>query len=188
MSLELVELGERDKYRRMWERKEYRRYSPGLEAAPDAFKHMRQGESLYDLGCGTGRAGEWFSKRCMNVVLVDFAPNAVEVQLPFVEACLWDMNLPKSDWGFCADVMEHIPPQHVDDALRCIALCCKRAYLQIHCDHDGCGKLIGEKLHLTVQSPDMWAKTVARFFKIEHKSGGGRTSRVTFVVSEKEAA
>lgn len=166
MSLEAIE---QDKYERMWSRKEYRRWSPGLEAAPRAWLHMERGQSLYDLGCGTGRAGVWFAGRGMDVALVDFVPSAVEYQsLPFFEACLWEMSLPRRDWGFCADVMEHIPSGHVDETLKRIASVCTRAYLQIHCHADGCGRLIGETLHMTVREPNWWLDRVDRFFDVTH--------------------
>lgn len=156
-----------EKYRRIWERKEYRRFSPGLEAAPRAFRHMDPDETLYDLGCGTGRAGVWFAKQGMDVVLVDFAPSAVETEaLPFVEACLWEMNLPPRDWGFCADVMEHIPESHVDEVLKRISSACRAAYFQIHCENDGCGKLIGETLHLTVNPPSWWIEKLGEHFDL----------------------
>lgn len=164
MNLEAIE---RDKYRRMWERKEYRRHSPGAEAAKQAMKQMKAGQTVYDLGCGTGRAGEYFKKYGMDVVLVDFAPNAPESDLPFIDACLWAMNLPQRDWGFCADVMEHIPPEHVDAALACIYASCARVYFQIHCHQDGCGKLIGETLHLTVQEPSWWIEKLRHYFVLE---------------------
>jgi len=165
--MNLVEAKERDKYRRMWERAEYRRYSPGLEAASRAFKQMRAGQTLYDLGCGTGRAGDYFHANGMDVVLVDFAPNANESKLPFVEACLWRMELPRRDWGFCADVMEHIPPEHVEAVLERIAACCSNVYFQIHTEQDGCGRLIGETLHLTVQEPAWWFEKLRKYFVLE---------------------
>lgn len=154
---------EKSKYTRMWDRPEYRRYSPGGEAVPDALKFMSKGQTVYDLGCGTGVAGSLMAGEGMNVTLVDFAPNAVKYPLPFIEACLWEMDLPRADWIFCADVLEHIPTDRVDDVLRKIADTCINAYLQIHCRPDGCGALIGETLHMTVKSPEWWLAKVLEF-------------------------
>src|SRR5690606_13000880 len=100
----------------------------------------------------------------MDVVMVDFAPNAPEVELPFVEACLWCMDLPQRDWGYCVDVMEHIPEERVDDALACIASACRDAYFAISCAPADMGELIGETLHVTVKPQAWWEEKLAAHF------------------------
>jgi len=157
--LESLEQHEREKYQKIWSFPEYRRYSPGESSAPRAFDKlsMRSGQTLYDMGCGTGRAGQWFANKGLDVTLVDFAPNAPEVDLPFIEACLWGLpDMPIVDYVYCTDVLEHIPPEKVDDVIAGLKSVGKRLYLQIHCNEDGFGSLINERLHLTVQPPKWW--------------------------------
>lgn len=153
---------ERDKYRRMWAHKDYRISSPGDRAVPTFINSVswRKGETLIDLGCGTGRASKKLAEYGFLVTMLDFCEDAVEVKdLPFIEANLWDLpsSLPAFDWVYCSDVLEHLPPEHVDAALDGIARLTKKGgFLQIACFQDGCGSLIGEELHLTVHPPTWW--------------------------------
>jgi hypothetical protein len=62
--------------------------------------------------------------------------------------------------------MEHIPPQRVDDVLANIRDCCRKgAFFQIATRKDVMGQLIGQPLHLTVQSADWWAETLSRHWQ-----------------------
>lgn len=84
-------------------------------------------------------------------------------------ACLWQLadSLVLTDYGFCADVLEHIPPEQVDGVLAGIA---KRietsAFFKISTLPDSCGKLIGETLHMTVRPVGWWLAKVGRFFTV----------------------
>ncbi len=179
-------LAERRKYMRMWERPEYHRYSPGKAHAPVAIERldMKAGESLYDLGCGAGAAIPIFVHHGLLVRGVDIAmsPALANYALqtsktlpphrrPFMTAaCLWalPMDWATRDWIYCVDVLEHIPPEKVDSVLFHIArLMGKGGYLSIHCHPDGCGALIGETLHLTVERPEWWLAKLAAHFAVE---------------------
>lgn len=156
---------ERAKYQRMWQFAQYRKHSPGakhVQAAIDYFG-IAPGDSVIDFGCGTGRAAMAFHRVGIQVFGVDIADNCLDPQsdwkLPFYEACLWELpdDLPEADYGYCTDVMEHIPTERVADVLRAIkSKCRKGAFFQVCCRADGCGSLIGETLHLTVQPPHWW--------------------------------
>ena len=173
-----VEDKERNKYERMWSFPAYRGWSPGFDAAPIAYRTMqcKEGETLLDMGCGTGRAGTYFADRGLDVTLVDFVTTAVEVNyLPFVNACLWSLSHElRADYTFCADVMEHIPPDYVERTLDCIEHATgKKCFFQIATGRDSCGELIGEALHLTVEPDAYWRRLlVARFDMIEEASTG----------------
>lgn len=156
---------EQDKYRRMWAQPSYRNWSPGADAVP-AFldgQLWQPGDTLGDMGCGTGRAGKLLSQKGLAVTLVDFCRGACEVEgLPFVEAVLWDLPpLGKFDWLYCVDVLEHIPTSKVAATLDNLAAVTRKGgYLQISLQRDSCGSLIGETLHLTVQPFEWWAAQV----------------------------
>jgi len=158
---------EAEKYRQIWDRPEYRKFSPGLGECEAAFTAcgMASGQALIDFGAGTGRASAWFVERGLSVVAVDHAANALECDVYFVRACLWEMPAMLADFGFCCDVMEHIPPSRVDDVLRAIrARVSGRCYFGIATRPDVMGRLIGKPLHLSVHSGDWWAAKLSEFW------------------------
>lgn len=162
---------ERAKYLEVWQRDEYRRVSPGMFEVERATKVMgvEPGSSLIDFGSGPCRATKWFMDRGVNVLAIDFAANAREFpDVPFVEACLWDdlNGVGAADFGFCCDVMEHIPREKVDAVLQNINRLSKRAaYFRIATRPDVMGKrLINKPLHVTVESADWWRKKLENNF------------------------
>lgn len=119
--------------------------------------------TLIDFGCGDGKALDKFAAAGFVVVGVDH----IALRSDVVTACLWDLpaSLPCVDYGFCADVMEHIPPEYVDMVLQGIARhVTKTAYFRISTIPDSMGALIGETLHLTVHSGDWWVDQLLNAF------------------------
>lgn len=135
--------------------KEYRSNSPGLRLVPYFLANVpaKPGESIIDLGCGTGKAGAELARNGFEVWLYDHV-NASEVNLPFTLGNLW--NIPErftAHWFYCCDVMEHIPPEKVDDVLDNIARVSTRGgFFQIALFDS---EWFGEVLHLTVM-PQLW--------------------------------
>lgn len=160
-----TEQTEREKYEAMWKVDAYRKVSPGL-AEVDAARRllgMPIGQdadcaSVADFGCGTGRSTSQFAEWGYRAVGVDIAGNALECNVPFVQAALWDADkLPKVDYGFSVDVLEHIPTEKVDDTLAAIhGACAVGCYLNIDTIPDAFGVLIGQTLHETVQPGEWW--------------------------------
>lgn len=171
LAMDNLAAAEREKYVAIWQREEYRRVSPGMLECERAFTicDMEAGQSLIDFGAGPARATKWFADQGMTVKAVDFAPNARETDVPFVEACLWDMpdDLSPVDYGFCTDVMEHIPPAKVDDVLAGIEARVRTAcYFRIATRPDKMGRLINKPLHLTIENADWWRRKLEEFFGI----------------------
>jgi hypothetical protein len=52
--------------------------------------------------------------------------------------------------------MEHIPTEHVEAVVENIMGLCNQVFFQICLVDDHFGEVIGEHLHLTVQSYDWW--------------------------------
>jgi len=155
------EASERTKYERMWQHDQYRRQAPGESLVKDAINAlgMQTGDTVIDFGCGTGRPAVRLQQAGLDVIGVDFADNCLDpdVAIPFRRECLWDMPAIKADWGFCTDVMEHIPRERVLQTLASIRRCTRKGvFFQIATRPDNCGKLIGETLHLTVKPPHWW--------------------------------
>jgi len=166
---------ERDKYRRMWALPIYRLNSPGERAVPMFLTHVpwQEGDTVIDLGCGTGRAGVELAQNGLRVTLLDLCMEALDpgvlLRIPFIEASLWDIPrwIGAFDWIYCVDVLEHIPPEIIGTVLDQMAVLTKSGgFLQIACFRDGCGRMIGEDLHLTLNSPDWWRKKIAERWEI----------------------
>jgi SAM-dependent methyltransferase len=166
---------EQDKYRRIWEVPGYRVKSPGELLVPTFLQHAEweKGETLIDLGCGSGRAGFELSKAGLNVTLMDITHNALDVsfskgQMPFIQHCLWEPPTIHFDWAYCCDVLEHIPPEHVDAVLDNIAhMGFWGAFMQIALWPEGWGDKIGETLHLTIKSASWWREQIEKRWPIE---------------------
>jgi ubiquinone/menaquinone biosynthesis C-methylase UbiE len=153
---------ERNKYERMWDVTAYRNHAPGEALATRAFNEMgmRKGDKIIDFGCGTGRPAVQFQRMGAAVIGVDHATNCLDpnMNITFLQCCLWDMPPDLlSDYGYCTDVMEHIPPEKVDAVLSEIKRIVRnKVFFQIATFPDGMGKRIGETLHLSVHGPEWW--------------------------------
>ena len=121
---------------------------------------------MIDFGCGTGRGAQALRDMGMNVRAVDFAPNCLdpEVRVPFVQACLWDLPPMRAKWGYCTDVMEHIPTEKVIDVLQGIRDRVQGCYFSIATGEDDLGHIAGRKLHLTLMTAEQWAEVLGRYW------------------------
>ena len=161
-------MSEADKYKAMWDIPQYRIVSPGEHSAADFLKRFAPtwDEHVIDFGCGTGRGGLAISKETgTQVTLVDFADNCRDEDaksLPFVKADLSQQIPVSGGYGYCCDVMEHIPPEQVDDVIRNIMDCVPQCFFRIDFNEDMCGAFIGETLHLSVHPHEWWVETFER--------------------------
>lgn len=145
----------------MWSHPAYRVVAPGAWAVPTFLEvaNPKPGETVRDLGCGTGRAGLGLKAVGLDVTQYDFAENCRDQgnDLPFV---LHDLTHPvkglPADYAYCCDVLEHIPTEDVVKVLTHVVRAGRRAFLQISCTEDHMGALIGEPLHLTVKPYAWW--------------------------------
>jgi hypothetical protein len=165
---------ETEKYEAAWSYPAYAEYSPGLEAV-DLFERMVEENStsrgllkeiaygdppkrgsLIDLGCGSGKAGIELSERGFDVTLMDLTPKGkVGTGLSMIVGSLWHPIPGKYRFGYCCDVMEHIPPEYTMLVISNILRACEYAFFQICLVDDNFGALVGEPLHLTVM-PFVW--------------------------------
>jgi hypothetical protein len=175
-----LEAAEAEKYRKVWQCPEYRKVSPGMLEAQRAFAvlGMKAGESLVDFGSGTGRATAWFQSQGLRVLAIDHVDNALETDVPFLKACLWELPPLSVDYGFCCDVMEHIPPGRVVPVLFSIARACvKGLYIRIATRPDVMGpRILGEPLHLSIKTADRWREMIETTWgsKVEILTDNGR--------------
>ena len=166
---------ERQKYENVWTLPAYRKGSPG-ECVVDEFIDWIEDGRVIDLGCGTGRASLRISKH-NPVTMLDISHNCLDQDvinhlsdsLTFQIDCLWDFKEEPHEYGFCCDVMEHIPPEKVRDVIDCIADVCEKVYFRIYLNPDS-GHFVKEPLHLTVQPKEWWHEELSRRFNIDEMS------------------
>jgi hypothetical protein len=167
---------ERAKYAEIWGFEEYHKYSPGLVNV-DRFMAVCKppsGSSLIDIGCGSGKAGIEFQNKGMAVHWLDITDAGLDHSVNrtrFIEEPLWSENWACArpmgwDYGFCCDVLEHIPTEYTMLVLDRILSSCRTAWLQIALRPDEFGKMIGEPLHLTVRPYSWWLIRLATLGKV----------------------
>src|SRR6266566_1942148 len=163
---------ERAKYAEIWtDVPDYRKYSPGMENVQrfmDVIKpDFNYGSpSLLDIGCGTGEAGLEFAKlgfkvRWLDITNAGLHPDILQIQyIRFIQAALWEdwgRELKYGhDYGFCCDVMEHIPTEYTMLVISRIVSVCRTTWFQIALEPDQFGAAIGQPLHLTVKPFGWW--------------------------------
>lgn len=173
----VMENPERAKYERLWaDHPDYRINSPGELVLLQWLKAVKPlpRASIIDFGCGPGRASMVMGLMGFNVTMVDIAENCLDPdvrglvdagRLRFVRADLtapgaWDLE--PADIGYCCDVMEHLPTEHVEPVIAAIVGLVKDAFFLVNFREDGFGKDIGEPLHLTVQPFPWWLDVFRR--------------------------
>lgn len=163
---------ERAKYAEIWSSiPEYRNFSPGLVNVGRFMSVLqpRPGASLIDIGCGAGVAGLAFEQRGFDVTYLDITDAGLEPAVDrskFIQAPLWSHvwrkhRTPGWDFGFCCDVLEHIPTEYTMLVLERIVGASATTWLQISLKPDNFGRAIGEPLHLTVRPFQWWLVRLA---------------------------
>lgn len=158
------------KYERLWQLSEYRQASPGESWSLTFLTQARveKDAEVIDFGCGTGRGGLALALvGGLRVQMLDFASNCLDPEV--AEAChtqadrirfdVADLTKPiqhTAAYGYCCDVMEHIPPALVPTVLTNILASAQHVFFAISTVPDEMGALIGEQLHLTVQPMAWW--------------------------------
>ena len=157
-----------EKYERMWSVPEYSDYSPG-ETLVDTFMEMtgaQKGDSVIDLGCGTGRATSALQEKGLRATGFDITPKGLQETIHFRQGCLWRKIGGQYDHGYCCDVMEHIPIEFTMLVLHQISLVTPNLFLQICNIPDGFGRAIGEPLHLSVMPFQWWKAHLESFGEV----------------------
>ena len=160
-------IDEQDKYKAMWSIDAYRNAAPG-EGVADLFclaTLPTKSSTVIDFGAGTGRgAMRIHDAHDCHVLMLDFADNCLDERvraklgdkLRFAVADLTQPIPHRADYGFCTDVMEHIPPEQVSTVIHNIMAAAPQVFFQISTVTDTMGALIGHPLHLTVQGATWW--------------------------------
>jgi len=158
-------LTEKQVYEKMWTVENYRKVSPG-ELAANTFINVakpKKDDEIIDLGCGTGRGGFMLCfMGNMSVVMTDFASNCLDDdvklacknfpdRIRFIEQDLNDIPTLHCKYGYCCDVMEHIPPDEIDTVLDNILESGQHVFFRISTVPDIMGPVcLKRPLHLSV--------------------------------------
>jgi len=173
-------LSESEKYRLMWEIDAYRTVSPGEVMVPVFLEVVRPDGPIIDFGCGTGRASVALMEAGHLVLGIDFADNCRDdkaaAMVPFIEADLTAEIPASAPYGYCTDVMEHIPPQDVGAVIHNIMESAESVFFQISTVDDVCGALIGAPLHLSVYPHDKWESILNKYGEIVWSEDRGNAS------------
>ncbi len=175
---------EQAKYEKVWKHEQYRESAPGEHWALRFLKEARvePDAEVIDFGCGTGRGGLMLALfGAMKVTLLDFADGCLDQEvaqacetqserIKFVKADLTRTIPVNAAYGYCCDVMEHIPPEDVAKVLRNILASAHHCFFAISTVADVLGALIGEKLHLTVQPMSWWVDQITKAGAVIHWS------------------
>jgi SAM-dependent methyltransferase len=157
------DLSEQQKYQLMWQYDVYRECSPGERVVNDFIRLVQPDDMVIDFGCGTGRASLKLLQKNIPVLAIDFTDNCRDDEALVVPFLQWDLTRPipaRANFGFCSDVMEHIPPDDVRLVIKNIMDAAKTVFFQISTTEDHYGQLIENHLHLTVREGAWW-KAVA---------------------------
>lgn len=166
-----LEETERRKYAKAWALPGYRKYSPGLEWV-DRFIEIAKpkpkwGDRVIDFGCGAGVATAELKRRGFEAMGIDFVDVREDKAIPFVQACLWKMPPQRvAHFGYCVDVMEHIPIQMAGLVVRDILDRTFGAFFHIALVEDYFGQEVGEPLHLTVMPFAWWRDLLSEFGRV----------------------
>jgi SAM-dependent methyltransferase len=176
---------ERAKYVRLWQDvPAYRTVSYGEQLVGPflAMTGAKPGQSIVDVGCGTGRASLKFAELLMYVTALDATMDAFDDavsdyigvappgRLTCLEACVWQdwptVSRVHRDFVYCCDVLEHIPEAFT---MLVVARCLQAApvaFFHINFDPDGFGQTIGTTLHLTVKPFAWWRDRLAELGRL----------------------
>lgn len=177
MSLHVVDAlaQERAKYEEIWSIPEYKAYSPGMENVERFIEVLdpRPCSSILDAGCGTGVAGLEFESRGFLVGWLDITDAGLDERVDrsrFHLSALWDVGVSHQyirwDYGFCCDVMEHIPVEFTMLVAARLLDACRTVWFQIAYKPDAFGRVIGQPLHLTVMPHQWWLVRLSQVGKV----------------------
>lgn len=177
-----LETSEREKYEAVWAHAPYREQSDGEPACAWAVRTMacQEGDTIIDWGCGKGICTDLLQRMGLKATGFDIAPNCLDHDLakiiPLVVGTMW--NPPAglaAMYGFCTDVLEHIPPEHLKSVLDVlVARSSIACFIQLDTFPDLSGPRMKppRTLHLSLHSPQWWKRELEARWRVVSMSSG----------------
>lgn len=129
---------------------------------------IHQSHKILDVGGGDQRLAKFFTEH--SYASLDIAPNAMEPGENAYPHTVTDISQYRGHanefhWVISIDVMEHIPPTLIDDAIANIwNTVTEGAAFLISTRPDRGGKKIGAILHMTVREPKWWVEKMGQYW------------------------
>lgn len=169
----MVNLAEQFKYELLWETQYRNRLRFPFQAITYLLDYGKDAKTYLEFGCGQGRVAQIMARMGKDVRMVDIASNCLDQTVAdelgdrFVCSPIKDYRGNPADIVYCADVLEHIQPEDLEDSLNVIR------------DHtQGCAIFIishkedtfqGKNLHLSVMPKEKWELLIFPRFRIIRK-------------------
>lgn len=153
---------EQRKYDWVWTNPQYAIRSPGYRILTESLEWLNPEpkSSICDFGSGSGQAAKAMSKLGYKVTGFDLCAHANQFFAgEVVIGTLWDMpEFGVFDYGYCTDVLEHIPPVKIHGVLTGIHKRVKKGcFFQIARFEDHFGDEDHGQLHICLKSPQWWS-------------------------------
>ena len=124
---------ERTKYEELWQRGDYRSQS-AVPFVSEMDNEVNFTGEVLEVGCGDGVTAFELLKLGYNVTATDITLEGLKYNLRAITAPIW--RLPFKDNSFdtiySTDVLEHLPPEMVNDAIKEMQRVCKTDGWQFH--------------------------------------------------------
>lgn len=152
----IVHINEKEKYEWLW-RNGYKPSKCALPLADYVASSCNPGWKLLDIGCGDGSTVYALQSRGFNCQGLDITLAGLkESKDGFMEASVWKMPCPDEhfDLTFSTDLLEHLPPEFVDDSIAEIFRITK--HRTFHSIANFVDMRAGRVLHLIHESAEWW--------------------------------
>lgn len=163
----LIADGERAKYAAVWGMSDYSEASPGANFVELFMRvtNAKAGQTVADIGAGAGAGSRALAAKGLRVKAFDLVDTAWTGgdSIPLHTGCVWNglmASWTDFDFGYCCDVMEHIPTQFVGLAVDKMLQSCNKVFFSISFNKDVHGDAVRDRLHLTIQSFTWWRDTM----------------------------
>lgn len=183
MTFSSIEREELDKYQAVWNNRGYADQADGDPCVIPAWHALgcKPEETMIDWGCGSGKPAKKFQDMGLQVTGFDVAFNCLDpgVDVKLVIGFLW--NPPKeltADYSFSTDVLEHIPPERLDECMDVLRDRTRKAgFFQVDTFPDISGPKMNppRMLHLSLHSAQWWLNEFKKRWPVVRMTPGTYT-------------